>query len=289
MLVAISVFFIYGLKNPFEQDTTDKMKHDRYNIILLAGDRGADDPLSGALGVKRKALLPINSKPMVSYVLNSLLASERIGDIHIVANDCGDIENAEGLAEFKDRDTIFFKEGKSSPATSIAALLEQGIKYPILVVTADSPLLTPEILDEFLSQAEAKGGDISVGFAREVDLEAKYPAGKRTYLRFKGGGYSGCNLFVLKNEKALVAVKFWQGIEKNRKKAFVIISAFGYWNLILILLRRLDVFGAFERVSKMIRLIVKPIIIGTPEAAIDVDRMEHVAIVEKILDKRAKD
>ena len=59
--------------------------------------------------------------------------------------------------------------------------------------------------------------------------------------------------------------------------------AFGLWNLTLMFLKRLDIFEAFERVSLKLGIEVKPVIISDANAAIDVDRSKHIAIVEKIL------
>ena len=41
----------------------------RVSVLILAGQReGIVDPLCAEAGVERKAILPINGKPMVNYV-----------------------------------------------------------------------------------------------------------------------------------------------------------------------------------------------------------------------------
>ncbi len=251
-----------------------------YNIIVLAGDRGADDPLDGVLGVPRKALLKIQNKPMLEYVFEAIQGAKKAGDIYVVANSAHEIE---ANMDITPNDNIQFLEGKSSPALSLKAILEERHLFPVIILTADCPLLTSKIVDEFIEKMEKNSPEIAVGFATETNIEALYPQGKRTYIKFKNEGYSGCNLFAFKSSKVLTVIAFWARLEKSRKKAFKILGAFGLWNLILMLLKKLDIFEAFERVSLKLGVEAKPIIISDANAAIDVDRPKHIAIVEKIL------
>jgi GTP:adenosylcobinamide-phosphate guanylyltransferase len=251
-----------------------------YNIIVLAGDRGEDDPLAGVLGVPRKALLKIHDKPMLGYVLEAIRGSKKAKDIYVVANSVYEIEAGMNLTLFGD---MKFLEGKSSPALSLKAILEKNDLFPVVILTADCPLLTSEIIDEFIEKAEQNNPEIAIGFATKKNIETLYPRGRRTYLFFKNEGYSGCNLFTFKSSKALKSIKFWAKFEKSRKKEFKLLMAFGLWNLTLMFLKRLDIFEAFERVSLKLGIEVKPVIISDANAAIDVDRSKHIAIVEKIL------
>ena len=66
---------------------------------------------------------------------------------------------------------------------------------PVLVTTADHPLLTAEIVDRFCGQSLARGIDVTVGLAPYGLVKAAYPDMKKTVLRFRDGDYCGCNLF----------------------------------------------------------------------------------------------
>ena len=68
-------------------------------------------------------------------------------------------------------------------------------------------LLDADILDAFLAGADASGADIAVGMVRESTLRAQFPESKRTYLKFRGDGVSGANLFALRTPQARRAIE----------------------------------------------------------------------------------
>ena len=88
---------------------------------------------------------------------------------------------------------------------------------PLLVTTADHPLLRPEIIRHFLAGARASGADLCVGFARRAAIEAAFPGTRRTYLPIGARDLSGCNLFYLANARAVHALRLWQAVETERK------------------------------------------------------------------------
>ena len=49
-----------------------------FNAIVLAADRGRDDPVAVAAGVAAKCLTPIGGSPMVVRVVRALEQSERV-------------------------------------------------------------------------------------------------------------------------------------------------------------------------------------------------------------------
>jgi hypothetical protein len=55
---------------------------------------------------------------------------------------------------------------------------------------------------------------------------------------------------------------------------------------LLFLLRRLDLDAAFERVSRAMGALVRPVQLPFPEAAIDVDRASDLTLAERILAER---
>ena len=58
-------------------------------------------------------------------------------------------------------------------------------------------------------------------------IEAAWPETRRTYFAFGRDRVSGCNLFALRNEKALRILERWQYLEQVRKKPWRLVAAFG--------------------------------------------------------------
>jgi hypothetical protein len=52
----------------------------------------------------------------------------------------------------------------------------------------------------------------------------RLPQTSRTWLRFRGGAYSGANLFAFGNAKAAAAVALWRSVEQDRKKGWRMIA-----------------------------------------------------------------
>ena len=50
----------------------------KFTAVVLAADRGPDDPVARAAGVRCKSLTPVGGKPMVFRVLDALTASRMV-------------------------------------------------------------------------------------------------------------------------------------------------------------------------------------------------------------------
>ena len=260
-----------------------------FTVILLAGDRPADVLAQRSPG-ERKALLLLQGRPMILYVLDTLLAARHVGDIVIVANRVSEIESngdlQSAIATSGQSSRITFREGAGSPATSVLKTMEElHFDGPVLVTTADNPLLTPQTLDAFCA-AVGTDADAAVGLARETDIRAAFPHVKRTYIRLKGRGYSGCNLFVLTAGAGPKAARAWSEVEGRRKKPWQLMLHFGVWTLVRAVTGFLDLDGALRAVSRVMGLTAKAIIIDDPVAAMDVDRPDHIPIAESVLAAR---
>jgi CTP:molybdopterin cytidylyltransferase MocA len=264
-----------------------------FHTILLAGDRPGD-ALARISPRGRKALLPLNGRAMILYVLDVLLAARAIDQITIVANTVSDLsDQPEILALLISHGAaarVSFEEGAGSPAASVLKIAsERGTETATLVTTADNPLLSVEALEDFCERVGADPAvEAAVGLARETDIRRAFPNSKRTFIRLGGEGYSGCNLFALAPGVAAKAASAWREVEVRRKKPWQFILHFGFFTLLRALLGSLDLEKAFAAVSRTLDLRAKAIVLNDPVAAMDVDRSEHIAIAEHVLSSRGK-
>ena len=226
---------------------------------------------------------------MLLYVLETLLATEEVGDIIIVANRVLDIQNnAEVRKAAAVSPRVSFREGAGSPATSVLKTMDElQIKGSVLVTTADNALLSSSTLSTFCRAVrEDKEIDAAVGLARESDIRPAFPHVKRTYIRLGREGYSGCNLFALAPNAGPKAARAWSEVEGRRKKPWQLILHFGLGTLVKALLGFLDLDRALSAVSQKMGLRAKAIILRDPLAAMDVDRPDHIPMAESILAQR---
>ena len=245
------------------------------SVLILAGQRaGVIDPLCAATGEGRKALIPILGRPMLSYVLEALEAAGLPAPYHI--SGC----SADVDARLKDAPSA------PGPAGSALAALQSGITFPVLMTTADHPLLTPAMITEFIEQSKTSGADFCIGLAQESIIRPAYPDMKRTYLRFSDAAVSGCNLFYIANIHGLKAIEFWQEAQHFRKQPLKLarklsLSLFWrYWR------GKLSLDAALDHASKTLGIKAAAVMMSVPEAAIDVDKPADRDLVEAILSQR---
>ena len=259
----------------------------RYTALVLAGDRQGDDPHAGALP-GRKALFQVAGRAMVQHVLEALKEAGQVGDVYVVANAVQEIKTGLDRSDPAVK-KVRFLEGGGSPATSILMTLEKlKLAHPVLIVTADSPILRPSEIDGFCTRACAlERTDAVVGMIEKSKFSARHPGIRRTFISLKGEGYKACNMFALITPRAKAGVQFWLGVEKDRKKVFSMVAGFGFGALLAYLFGSLTLDRAFQRASKVIGATAKPVILDNPDLAMDVDTLAHAVVVEEILKKRA--
>lgn len=254
-----------------------------WRAVVLAAGRGADDPMAKAFGVSHKCTVPVLGVPMLRRVLSALEFREMERPVLVSIDDRTAGETALG----GDVSQVRFLEAQSSAPSSAGSAVVAGGRYPVLITTADHPLLTEEIVITFLNLAEVSGADFIVGLAAAETILAAYPETKRTFFRLGPDRVSGCNLFAVMNDRGLRIFDLWSHLEKNRKNPMKLVAAFGLVPLAKFILGRMTLSSAFEEMSKRLNINIKPALLPFAEAAIDVDKPADHALVEKILSARA--
>jgi len=255
-----------------------------WTAILLAGQRPGVDPLAQAFGQQWKALVHVNGEAMLSRVARTLLASPSVARIVVVAQEPRALFT-DDCAWLADEPRVTTAVSTSGIAVSVAALAgTPQAPWPVLVTTADHPLLTPEMVEAVV--AGATGADVAVGVVSSRTLLAAYPDNRRTWLKFAGGYWTGANLFALTSERARSPLLAWSEVERDRKKAFKLIWHFGPWLAVRALTRTISLTSAMARAGNRLGAVVKPVDLRFPEAGIDVDKPSDHALAELILSVR---
>jgi len=245
------------------------------SVLILAGQReGVVDPLCAEADVDKKAIIPLNGRPMLDYVLDALEAFGLTLPFYV-----------SGFGAAYDRRLAQAPE-KAGPADSALAALEHIQKFPVLLTTADHALLNSQMLTHFISGAKSSGADFCVGLAQKECIQPAYPHVKRTYIKFSDMSVSGCNLFYIANQTGLEAIRFWSDAQHFRKHPMRLARRLGFSVFWRYATGRLSCIGAFDYVSKQLKINVKPVFIPIAEAAIDVDKPSDRILVETILKAR---
>jgi GTP:adenosylcobinamide-phosphate guanylyltransferase len=254
---------------------------------VLAGRRGPGEPVAAAAGVSHKALVPVAGVPMLLRVVRSLRASRSVGRIVISIDDPSTVSGIAELASPEGSSAVELHASLGSPSASVLDCFERlGTQAPLLVTTADHPLLTADMVDHFCAAAEASHADVAVAVVEAAVVRARFPEARRTFIPLRGERVTGANLFALRTPKAARAVAFWRRAERHRKQPWRLIAVFGLPALALFALRRLDLEAALGRASTVIGARIEGVRLPFPECAIDVDRLADLALAEQILAER---
>jgi len=256
----------------------------RFTALILAASRGAADPVAKSEGTSHKCLVDVVGTPMLTRVVETLIASPSIGAIAISIEAPEVLEALAPVAEAVAAGHItVLTSGPTTSASVLRAAEALGNPYPLLIATADNPLLAPGMVEHFCAGSLASDADLSVALASETVVREAVPTAQRTFLRFRDGRYSGCNLYALTREAGLGAVRFWAAAERHRKRPWRLVATFGLGSLVLFLLGWLTLDDAFARASRVMKVRAKVLKMPFPTAPIDVDKPADLALVRQIL------
>ncbi len=246
--------------------------------IILAGERPGGDPLAREAGYPAKALIPLAGVPLVRRVAEAAALVPEIGSVRVLAQQPDLIAPAlvsTGASVGRSEATI---------AQTVRVVLAGGA-IRLLVTTADNALVTDEMLRHFLAQAV--DADVAVGLVERRTLLARFPESRRTWLKFRGGAYSGANLFWVRDSAVLPLLDLWAEVEQQRKRASAIIGMLGPALSLGVGLRLLSLDQAMRRAGKRFGLDLRGVVLPYAEACIDVDKMDDLHLATAILAERA--
>jgi CTP:molybdopterin cytidylyltransferase MocA len=153
--------------------------------VVLAGDRKFSKNVLG----QNKALLDLEGRPILFHVLSALDEAKEIDAIYVVGPkaliedrlDAWDRETPLTIMEQKENAlqnamSAFIRSLPGDTDKIPEAVLEKKYAdHPILVVTADIPLLTGAEVDHFISHADFEQYDMIMGGATEEVMKKFYP------------------------------------------------------------------------------------------------------------------
>jgi GTP:adenosylcobinamide-phosphate guanylyltransferase len=252
-----------------------------YTAVVLAGSRPGRDAFAEQFGTDLKALIAVAGEPMVRRPVRALLASERIGKVVVLAQAPERI-----AAMLPDDARIEVRQSQGTIAETMLGLLDDpALEWPLLVTTADHALLDAATVDEFAR--EASGSDIAIGLVERKNLLQRLPQTKRTWLKFRGGAYTGANLFALKSPAVRPAIELWRSVEQDRKKAWRVMSLLGPMVLLCVALRLVSLDEVLAQLGGRLGLALTAVRLSNPLAGVDVDKPADHTLVEAILAGKA--
>jgi hypothetical protein len=124
---------------------------------------------------------------MLSRVARTLLASPGIERVVVLSQSPEALVDRPETKWLAAEPRVRFRVSAGSISRSVADVAGSAdAPWPVLVTTADHPLLTPDMVAAFV--AGAGGADVAVALVERRTLLARYPGNRRTWLRVSGRG-----------------------------------------------------------------------------------------------------
>jgi len=253
----------------------------RFTAVVLAGSRPGRDVFAAGFGVETKALIPVGGEAMVRRPVQALLETAEIARIMVLCQSPQPI-----AAVVPDDPRIEIRQSALTIAETMLALVEDDtMAWPLLVTTADHALLDAGTVTEFCNAA--RDSDLAIGVVERANLIRRLPQSKRTWLKFRGGAYTGANLFALASPEVEPAIRLWRSVEQDRKKGWRLVALLGPVVLLGAALRLLTIDAVLARLGDKLGLKVAAVRLSNPLAGVDVDKPEDHALAEAIIAGRA--
>jgi len=241
------------------------------NAIILAGDKEDGHNVFET----NKALLPINGKPMIEYIIKALRMTPYVGKIAVV----GPVDKLKTV--IGDKVDFLVEQGDSMLDNA-----DRGIRLfrndeHVLILTSDIPMITPKAIEDFILQSEALKADFCYPVVRKEVNEKKFPGAKRTYVRLKDGVFTGGNIIYISPAVFERCKDFATKLIEFRKEPIKTARLLGTALLIKLVLGKATIAEIERRFDDILDITAKAVISAYPEIGNDVDKPDDVETVSK--------
>lgn len=272
------------------------------DAVVLAGgsipDREAD--FRDAIGVRCKSLIPLNGRIMVHYVVAALKGTQGIGRVGVVGGP--ELQDHPDLA----RADLVLPEAEGRAENLFRAMEAFPDCERLLMMTSDTPLVTPAMIDDLLAHF---GADTDVGYVvvRYESVAEKFadrpppPPDEQgrampnwVTVRLRDGRFTGTGCLLIRPEAARRSRDFIKGIFDDREMGNVVRvlrpvlgTGFLLWLGLVFrfpsLGRLLSMRAIERRMSRGLGLTCRGYISPHAELAFDVDHLTDLPIAERML------
>jgi len=254
-----------------------------YAIVTAGGIPEPGEPLYPYTQGLSKALLDINGKPMIQWVVDALDGSNAIHGNLVVGleADCG----------VTSQKPLYFMPNQGSMLSNVLGGIQRVLEIDpaakhVLLASSDVPGIRPEMVDWIINSALQTDDDIYYNAIEREVMERRYPGSRRSYTYLKGAVLCGGDVNVARTI-SVDKDSIWKDLIDGRKNVFRQASAIGWDVLFLLLLRQITVDEAVKKVSKRVGLKGRAIICPYAEVGMDVDKPFQLEIMRADLAKKA--
>ena len=254
------------------------------DVVMTAGGRPRPgDSLYDLTKGGFKALLDLNGKPMIQWVLDALSASKKVDNIIIIG-----MSEKSGITCSK---PTHYLSSEGRMLANIVAGVNKALEINpsterVLIVSSDIPTLTTEMVDWLVGEIEKEPADLYYGIIPREVMEERFPDSRRTWTHLKGMDVCGADINATHVRMATEHLDMWEALIGNRKSPLRQAATIGFDTLLLVALRQITLDDLVKRVCERIGIHGKAIVWPWAEAGMDVDKPHQLEIMRADLAKK---
>jgi len=246
-------------------------------IILAGGQLDDSSELRSLSSDGSKAMLALNGRPMIAWVIDALAASSHVERLFVIG-----MEQRKELQGSSKR--IAFDVGAGGLVPNILRGLERarssrGHAELAMVACCDIPLMTVDMVDWVARHASDATTETLATVVDRPTMESRFPESRRGFVPLKDGNWSFGELHLVHTGLADREHPAWKMLADARKTPVGTARVVGLGTLLRFLFRRITVQGCADVFS--LRLGASAALMRSPyaELAMDLDRREHYDII----------
>ena len=254
------------------------------DVILTAGGIPSQkDPLHTAARGGYKAMIDINGKPMIQWVLNALSSAAKIERIILVGlPPVTDLNSAKPIIIVEEQGDLLSNIRAGCHEVSSQHTGEEHV----LLVAADIPLLEPHMVDWMVDQVSTSEADVNYGLVDKALMESTFPGARKNFITLKEQQICGGEMNAIRLKIAGSGDPVWQRLVEARKNPLKLASVAGYDTMFLLQLRQRTISEVEKSVQSHFGFTCRALLSPYPEIAADVDKPYQLALVKTALRKR---
>ncbi len=256
------------------------MVSERFTAVALAGGTLERDFREAGYRVANKAYLRIGRTTMLERVLRALRGATSVDRIRCVTQP-------DAFAEEFGDDRSLCDDVVAPGRDLIDSLLAGCAGVPpsdmVLVVATDVPLVTPSALDAFANRVRTMPCDLGYGCVRREPHVAAYPEVRHTWVRLREGTFCGAGVSAIRAGAAARMASILRDFAAARKSPARLASLFSPFLVVRVALGLVGIGELERRADELTGLRCRGIPCDEPELAVNVDRLEDLRAIERIV------
>lgn len=251
------------------------------DCVLIAGGRPApQDPLYDETQGKPKALLEIDGRPIVEFVLQALLEAQSIDRVVLVGLDSGTDLNLNQAADM-------IADQGGLVANGLAGLSRLQEDRPetrhVLFSSADIPAVNSFIVDDIVTACRPFDKAAYYFMVDRRTMEGSFPDSGRSFVSLKDMQVAGADMFIADARLAGDNPHLIHEMAAGRKRPWKLARIVGPGTLLALWLHRLTLAGIERRAERVIGRPVSVQLTAHAQLAMDVDKPEQLLLLRRAL------